>query len=268
MIEIIRHYDWHHFADAMGKQAPHESFFRGQQNPDWGLVAGAFRSFIGATNVPSDKKLKEINSKRLLMFQKYCAGATTDTSNLPQQEDELAVWAQNYGLKTELLDWSRSPFVAAFFAFADCTKKFIGSSEFGSMPAKELSDMNISIWELPQKNWPNEVKRIEINPRAMHRQRSQDSIFTNSADSEYPDLVDLAKDNKDWVIKKHLVQSLECYTALSCLKSMNIHYASLFPDLYGAAQQANWEPIFDNMAALTKLVKIESGLNIKPILGE
>ena len=43
----------------------------------------------------------------------------------PAEREENNWWAvgQHYGLKTPLLDWSTSPYVAAFFAFSEVTPK-------------------------------------------------------------------------------------------------------------------------------------------------
>ena len=93
--------------------------FRGQANYSWPLFPSLARRFQTAM-VPSSRWEDAENSS--IGFFKHRASAQLDR---PPADDDLLAWLalmQHYRAPTRLLDWSGSPFVAAYFAFASARK--------------------------------------------------------------------------------------------------------------------------------------------------
>ena len=95
--------------------------FRGQRDPEWKLSSTFDRSF------PSISGHKRINLERELLthFKKECED-DTDIRDILNDKVATMALAQHHGLPTRLLDWTESPYVAAFFAFQHAVYAFRG----------------------------------------------------------------------------------------------------------------------------------------------
>jgi hypothetical protein len=95
----------------------YQHLFRGQQNAEWGLVPALYR--IKTPNVVC-KTLEE--SYDLFEQQTIMVFFNEALPYLPAIQRSYStdrVLAQHFGVPTRLLDWSRDPLVATFFAVED-----------------------------------------------------------------------------------------------------------------------------------------------------
>lgn len=92
-------------------QAPY--IFRGHKSSRYALSSSLHRT--GRRNM---LKYHEDNVPRLKRHFEAHTGKTVDLSNIDEYMG-LLTFAQHHGYPTPLLDWTESPFVAAYFAFED-----------------------------------------------------------------------------------------------------------------------------------------------------
>ncbi len=239
--------------DEHNSEADSGAIYRGHALKQWKLssrlerafdVKGKFTDQYGNPTNPNFKKTAKawyegVSKSILTKFVGFCEGM--DGIDLNKDENELWALGRHHGLITPILDWTESPYIAAFFAFAELNK----SLEFKMVPEKPLywEKGNVYIWGL--RRWrklqdENEFKILTLPRPFGSRLWAQAGLFTRLISNDYINV-------ESYLKRKGLAHYLECYiiprkcaaTVLIDLKLMNITFSTLFPDLYGAAQEAN-----------------------------
>lgn len=164
-------------------------------------------------------------------------------------------WAlgRHHGLITPFLDWSYSPYIAAFFAFADYVAlNYPGFSTGVPHGHPRLDAGKVVIWALAPFNdvfKDGEFNLITSRREDFHRQRAQLGAFTWLRHDVYLDLETyLASRHLIFYLERIEIPGYEAGKALNDLRLMNITYATLFPDLVGAAQEANIAPMISQLS--------------------
>lgn len=109
---------WRAFKEWAGtaRERHHVSVFRGHGNSDWRLQTSCTRA--GLTRF--DKYIDELLPKFRVRAE-IALNRQFDPTN-GQDFSILLGLAQHHGLPTPLLDWTLSPYIAAYFAFADAVE--------------------------------------------------------------------------------------------------------------------------------------------------
>ncbi|MEZ9290140.1 FRG domain-containing protein [Vibrio lentus] len=220
--------------------------FRGQKHYKWQLEPTLDRLVNGTVT-------KKIAEQQLDNFRLSTRGRINDKSIL-NSDSELWALGQHHGLATPLLDWSRSPYVALFFAFegADDPTWVEESTNY----SRTIFILNKSfIQDLNDTDNSKDGERLKIVEPSIDdhgRLVNQAGLFTFAPYGEilesalYRHLVDSdvntneVHDLSEYICRIHIPNEPD--TRNNCLKrlhKMNIHHASLFPDLIGASGYCN-----------------------------
>lgn len=217
--------------------------YRGHRRYDWPLTPS-----LGRFD-PRNIITKEVAEAQLRLFRRAVRGRISDRTLVEiDEEDELWAVGQHHGLLSPLLDWTYSPYVALFFAFEKEDRRH-GEHD---NPYRAVYLLNKSHVEAEDK-CPH-VSVLEPRKDDHGRLVNQAGLFTSSGydntlenfliDSLRDEVLgqvsedDEAKELAKYICKIYIPneERAEC---LRHLRMMNVHHASLFPDLLGAAQYCN-----------------------------
>ena len=216
------------FGDGIFRQGRY--LFRGSADADWGLSSSFDRRFA---TIPLEQRLALWDR----LVQEWRRGCTDLGVALSMLDEDRKVWAlgQHYGLPTRLLDWSVSPYVAAFFAFAE---------HLTGQPGRHHQ---VAVWVLHLDNpvWsrPGGVEVVAAPPLENVRLRNQGGRFTlcRAPIATLEEYVE--RFAADVALTKCVLPAAEAARALSDLDAMGITSAELFPDLSGIATLATMRAV-------------------------
>ena len=236
--------------------------FRGQTDATWRLQSKWDRYAERQRLVPAPERatagLNETPDSLLERFRACYVGlAGFDTSTL-SREQWMAL-ARHHGLITPLLDWTQSPFVAAFFAFRDLLPVHDGLGCLDPLSTVP-QDGYVAVWELPLlpareygDRWDLFSVVLARNDFAA-RQRAQSGLFTLMEAPEQTSLESFLENKgfAHWLIR-YEIPKRDAILAMHDLWLMNVCENTMFPDADGAARQANLGSAFDWVALLETL---------------
>lgn len=199
-----------------------ELVFRGQASSRYELTASLDRAHPGL----DVRDLNALQTRLLEVFRRRRPEFAESAD-----EEALAV-LQHYGAPTRILDWTTSPYVAAFFAASGALEP-------------EVDDEYFVVWALRRDARPLEagIALSEPSFTANDRSRAQRGLFlvNTSLSRTVVDHLD------DWhrrygldeiVLWAFLVPRAAARTARRDLAAMGVDFESLFPDLGGVARAA------------------------------
>jgi hypothetical protein len=224
---------WNEFKEYAISLQPQRYVFRGQANSGWRLRTHFHRA--GRFN------LLRFTSIDIQQLQGHLSGLTSHHYRLSDPVENAAFYSlvQHHGYPTPLLDWTFSPFIAAFFAYRGIRKD------------EGVKGRTVRIFVLDQREWQNDNARSQVisparphfsflsplainNPRILPQQAL--STITNVDDIEH--FIAYHEDRN----KRNYLQAIDLPAAdrnqiMHELSLMGITAGSMFPGLDGACEQ-------------------------------
>jgi len=161
--------------------------------------------------------------------------------------DDINIWAlgQHYGLKTPLIDWTLSPYIAAYFAFIEGVNQNNEDDKYRYVYA-----LNRSIKRLLSKrkktnqvlSSDRSVPFIDKLPNPNPRFTAQKGIFTEAFQGndiwKYVQRFSIKRPNEE-IIVKFRIPTKDRVKCLYDLHLMNIDHVSLLLDFHDIADTCN-----------------------------
>ena len=196
-----------------------EYWFRGQADARWPLQASLDRQ----KQFTSQQERTEYANRLLDAFRNHVMGLDIGRDPRTVSEDEWELLARHHGLPTTILDWSSSPFVASYFAFAEEPPREAEASAVWALDTAVIRE------SLPELAIINSEKAIWFNPRAVE----QRGLFLRVVDASanFTDLLG------DYLVRMVIPVTARRH-AITALDDMLVNGRTLFRDVDGAAKAA------------------------------
>lgn len=223
---------WGEFKHSIGSVLPGASdydvykrfIFRGQGNADWALRSTFDRSYSEKQAASRDALAKELVREFYDECSRYAGW------RYGVDDPRVLAMAQHHGLPTRLLDWSFSPYVAAYFAFS------------WFLFEKDEEAGHVAIWVLNRhdvetKAPEGQLQIISVQDHENSRLGNQFGVFTYLKTNEEALETYLTSPavNLGSALVKTVIPRRECRTALQDLILMGIHHGTIFPGKEGIA---------------------------------
>jgi hypothetical protein len=213
--------------------------FRGQSCSSWPLMSSFDRRHFTASFKEIDERYKKALNAFIKNYEIY-GDMDRSVSDNPFRGDrigdgEYEAFAQHFGMPTRLLDWTKSLYVAAFFAFSkveECSTDIVSIWALNSISAKQaFSERHVVFLDDIYKENKRQLWQMGVFVSNRTDRRNFADLF--SADSTlYPD--DL-RSMEPILIRFDLPKS-SMSEAIDDLNMMRINSMTLFPGIEGVVR--------------------------------
>jgi hypothetical protein len=263
---IKRINNWNQFKSFCDRMSDNW-LFRGQPNGAWDLKSSFERTEFF-------KKYDAIELSFLADFKRGAKNFLSDKET-PTDLIEWLALMQHHSAPTRLLDFTKSPYIAAYFAFENAIKEnrtvSVWAINIHIVKLRVIEHFNLRRDDIQRELTDKDFEEIFYNndiscilpvePFQMNRRYSlQQSIFVspgNTVETFMEQLKFLEDEVKKVVVKIVMPSSLK-NEVLRDLQKMNINRASLFPDLDGYSNALKMK--YNSMRSITEYIEQQNAI--------
>lgn len=241
------------YIDAKHRSS-HGRLFRGQRETTWPIDSRLYREtreqlrfrFPQWSENDVSRVAGKIESEEGGNVMQSYASHFAQRDGSPLSSLQSWMTGRHQGLFTPFIDWTRSPYVAAFFGAVGVVENRLETS------SREFVVYSISSWlfpfELGQKTSDNaELGRYALkvdaafngNPRGIAQQAVATYVYPQTDIATFVREAAATSGVSEKSLERIVLPHSCAEDTLIHLNRMNINYATLFPDSYGLANQAN-----------------------------
>ncbi|MCG8016838.1 MAG: FRG domain-containing protein [Candidatus Thiodiazotropha sp. 'RUGA'] len=223
---------WKEFKNFVSDNSKYNYLYRGQKKP-WPLTTSFHRR--------GRFEMLRFVSNDVQQLHRRLSAMTTHYFNLNNSNENGSFFnlIQHHGYPTPLLDWTLSPYIAAYFAFKDWPKNHTGSE-------------NVRIYIFNIEEWTKNNQQIQhLDPAMLHLSLSEfiaidnPRLITQQSKTTITNIYDIeayirmAESTKDgiWYLKAIDIPANEREFTINELRIMGITSGSMFPTLDGVCAE-------------------------------
>ncbi|MGL5583531.1 MAG: FRG domain-containing protein [Cetobacterium sp.] len=225
-----------YYTQNMFESKDKDLIWRGHKDSNWKLESTLLREYREG-GITDDMLIAIIEKfKKSTLGNKERIEMEKIKGNI-EKDEELMFWlslGQHHGLKTPLLDWTYSPYVASYFAYVDSGE----ASTYRVIYALDSEILNMII-----EMTGEDIKIVESENHFNKRLINQQGLFIYGPLDYHLEkwIEENSFINDKVILYKFMIPNSERKTILKLLNKMNINPKSLFPDLTGASNHVNLE---------------------------